>query len=625
LALTAAQVDVSEFPARRLSRQHVAWGAILVALTLGIYLQAARFGFIPIDDQLYVTEESHIRQGLSTNGIKWAFTACYDSNWIPLTWVSLMADATLFGSWPGGRHLTNVLLHVVNVLLVFAVFAKATGNSRRSAFVAALFAVHPLHVESVAWIAERKDVLSILFGLAALYSYVSYSRKPRIAAFFAALVCYVCSLLSKQTLVTFPFVLLLLDYWPLCRIRAADGRGRIGRLIAEKLPFFAISALFCAIELRAQVGGRSTRTLAEFPLWTRCLNAVLAYALYLKKALLPFDLAPFYPHPGVALNVAALAAAFAILATVTLFAIINVRRRPFLIVGWLWFLGALVPMIGIVQVGIQQMADRYTYFPMLGLYAACAWLVPSLLENRLGRWRDRLLPALAVGIVGCFAAVAFVQVGYWRDGVTVIRHTQAVTRDNPFVHVLLGNALYVNSRVDEALEQFQQALRMAPDDPEQNYRLGWVYQDLKRYDEAAEQYRASLAVDEQNPLTHIRLGWVLWAQHQHADAAREFKRAVELDDKYVVAYLNLAGLSRAMGDFRQSIAYCERGLAADPGSIDCRRLVAFNLRDQGRLDEATDQFRAVLATDPNDEESRSELAHIESLRVDRPDLVGRAN
>ncbi|HEX4072533.1 MAG TPA: tetratricopeptide repeat protein, partial [Planctomycetaceae bacterium] len=571
---------------------------------------------------LYVTEEAHIRNGMSAKDLAWAFGTFYDCNWIPLTWVSLMLDATLYGTWPGGHHLVNVLLHAANVLLIFAVLLKATRKTGQSAFVAALFAVHPLHVESVAWIAERKDVLSLFFGLAALYAYVGYAQKPGRARLALSIVCYLCSLLSKQTLVTLPFVLLLLDSWPLRR-----GGPIVPRLL-EKIPYFALSAAFCVIELVAQVRGHSARTLTEFPLWSRCANAVLVYALYLKKALLPFDLAVFYPHPGREIPLLAAAAALVVLALVTWFAVAHARRWPFLLVGWLWYLGTLVPMIGVVQVGIQQMADRYTYFPMLGIYIAVAWLVPALVEKTFVGRRDvsaRTVSIMAGGVVCLYAAIAFVQVGYWRDGVTLMRRSLALTDDSAFARVLLGDALYVQSRTEEALGEFEHAVRLSPHDPENYFRLGWVLQDLKRYDEAADQFRASLAVDEKISSTHNRLGWILWWQHQYADAAREFDRAIELDETNVGAYLNRAGLSRALGNFRRSIADCQRGLAASPRSTDCRRLIAFNLRDLGQLDEAVHQLQNVLTLDPEDSEARGELAHIQSMIAERPNLTGRAN
>jgi tetratricopeptide (TPR) repeat protein len=593
--------------------------ALLVGLTLAVYWQVGRYGFIPIDDNLYVMEETHIRNGMSAKDIAWAFGTFYDCNWIPLTWMSLMLDATLYGTWPGGHHLVNLLLHAANVLLVFAVLLKATGKTGQSAFVAALFAVHPLHVESVAWIAERKDVLSLFFGLAALYAYFGYAQKPGRARLALSIVCYLCSLLSKQTLVTLPFVLLLLDSWPLRR------EGPIVSRLLEKIPYFALSAAFCVIELVAQVRGHSARTLTEFPLWSRCANAVLVYALYLKKALLPFDLAVFYPHPGPEIPLLGAAAALVVLALVTWFAVAQARRWPFVLIGWLWYLGTLVPMIGVVQVGIQQMADRYTYFPMLGIYIAVAWLVPALVQTSHVRVVARSVPILAGGVVCLYAAIAFVQVGYWRDGVTLMRRSLALTNDSAFARVLLGDALYVQSRTEEALAEFEHAVRLSPDDPENYFRLGWVLQDLKRYDEAADQFRASLEVDEKISSTHNRLGWILWWQHQYAEAAREFDRAIELDDTNVGAYLNRAGLSRALGNFRRSIADCQRGLAASPHSTDCRRLMAFNLRDLGQLDEAVDQLQNVLTLDPDDSEARSELAHIQSMIAERPDLAGRAN
>jgi protein O-mannosyl-transferase len=596
--------------------------ALLVGLTLAVYLQVGRYGFIPIDDNLYVTEEAHIRNGMSAKDIAWAFGTFYDCNWIPLTWMSLMLDATLYGTWPGGHHLVNVLLHSANVLLVFGVLLKATGKTGRSAFVAALFAVHPLHVESVAWIAERKDVLSLFFGLAALYAYVGYAQKSGRARLALSIVCYLCSLLSKQTLVTLPFVLLLLDSWPLRR------EGPIVPRLLEKIPYFALSAAFCVIEFVAQIRGHSARALTEFPLWNRCTNAVLVYALYLKKALLPFDLAVFYPHPGREIPLLAAAAASVVLVLVTWFAVAHARRWPFVVVGWLWYLGTLVPMIGVVQVGIQQMADRYTYFPMLGIYIAVAWLVPALVERTFVGRRTvsaRTVSILAGGVVCLYAAIAFVQVGYWRDGVTLMRRSLALTGDSAFARVLLGDALYVQSRTEEALVEFEHAVRLSPDDPENYFRLGWVLQDLKRYDEAADQFRASLAVDEKISSTHNRLGWILWWQHQYAEAAREFDRAIELDDTNVGAYLNRAGLSRALGNFRRSIADCQCGLVAKPHSTDCRRLMAFNLRDLGQLDEAVDQLQNVLTLDPDDSEARTELDHIQSMIAERPDLAGRAN
>jgi tetratricopeptide (TPR) repeat protein len=602
-------------------RRELGLAVCLVALTLAVYAQVGRFGFIPIDDNLYVTKEPHIRDGLCAGGVVWAFTTFYDCNWIPLTWISLMAEATFYGTSPGGHHLANLAFHIANVLLVFGVFLRATGKTERSAFVAALFAVHPLHVESVVWIAERKDVLSLFFDLLALYSYVNYAKDGRAARLRWAFAFYFCSLLCKQTLVTLPCVLLLFDYWPLWRREFADRATALRTLVFEKLPFFALSATFCIIELVAQVRGHATRSLTEFPLWSRCLNGILVYALYLKKALLPFDLAAFYPHPTGGLSLTAVAIAAAMLVAVSWFAIKNARRWPFLIVGWLWYLGTLVPMIGIVQVGLQQMADRYVYFPLIGLYAAVAWLVPTLVGS--DAVRRRIMSAVAVGSVTTYAVIAFVQAGYWHDGVTLMRRTLAITPDNPYARFALGDALDAQSRTDESVAEYQHAVRLAPDDAEGYFRLGWVYQGLHEYDRAVQQYRVSLALDESIATTHNRLGWILWAQHLDADADREFKRALELDPTNIEANAHLAGLRRSQGDFEQSNLYCRRALELDPKLIDYRRLIAFNLRDLGRLDEAIAQLESVLAAAPKDTEARTELTYIRDRQGGPPDIVSQ--
>jgi protein O-mannosyl-transferase len=608
-------------PIARITSGEFALALGLVALTLAVYLQVGRFGFIPIDDNLYVTKEAHIRDGLSVREITWAFTSFYDCNWIPLTWISLMVDATLYGASPGGHHLANLALHVANVLLVFAVFRRATRNLGRSAFVAALFAVHPLHVESVAWIAERKDVLSLFFGLLAFSSYVTYAKDGQVKQFRWALVFYVCSLLSKQTLVTLPCVLLLFDYWPLHRYEVGDGGRRLRALIVEKFPFFAVSAAFCVVELVAQVHGHSTRSLVEFPIWARALNGILVYALYLKKAVLPFDLAAFYPHPAGGLDLTSVAVAAAILGMVTWIAVSNAHRRPFLIVGWLWYLGALVPMIGVVQVGIQQMADRYAYFPLVGIYASVAWFVPDLVGA--GAVRRRILSIAAGGVIALYATISVVQIGYWHDGVTLMGRTLAITADNPYARFLLGDALDAQSRTDEAVAEYEHAVRLAPEDPEGHFRLGWVYQGLKEYDKAVQQYRASLALDESIATTHNRLGWILWAQHQDAEANREFHRALELDPANIEANAHLAGLTRGQGDFEESTTYCRRALELNPNLVDYRRLIAFNLRDLGRLDEAIHELETVLAVAPQDAEARTELVRLRQMRGDSPDLVSQ--
>jgi protein O-mannosyl-transferase len=611
---------------RRLAvRPEVGLGLLLIAVTLAVYSRAVRYGFVVFDDPKYVTENLHVPDGLSVRGIRWACSTFHDSNWIPLTWISLMLDATVHGCRASGYHATNILLHAANVLLAFVFFTWATGRTLRSAFIAALFAVHPLHVESVVWIAERKDVLSMLFGLLSLCAYARYALRRRNAWIATAFVFFVCSLASKQTLVTLPFVFLLIDFWPLGRWAGGPCPARddatppeqglgLTRLLVEKIPFLVVSVAFCAVALVAQSRGHSTPSFAALPLSMRVLNAILAFSLYLQRAGLPFALAIFYPHPGPALSLTRVVLAFVVLAVITAFAIAKVRRWPFLLVGWLWFLGTLVPMSGLVQVGLQQMADRYAYFPFLGLYVATAWLVPVIVSGSVAR--RRLLPTMACGLVAVYAGTAFVQVGYWSDGITLMTHSLAVTGDNPFGRSVLGDALMAESRVDDALVQYQRSIELSPSDPLGHTHLGRVLQCLKRFEAAADQYRVALELDEANADAHANLGLSLYSQQQYVGARREFDRALEIGETNAKAYGGLALLCRTLGEFQQSNDYAERALQFDEDFYYCRRLIAWNLFDQGRLDEALDRFRQLAAAVPHVEEVRADLTLVDSLRRD---------
>jgi tetratricopeptide (TPR) repeat protein len=518
--------------------------------------------------------------GLKLDGIRWAFATFQDANWIPLTWLSLMADATLYGPRPGGYHVTNLLLHLANVLLVLAAFTRLTGNPLRSAFVAGLFAVHPLHVESVAWISERKDVLSLFFGLLSLNAYVAYAQHRRFALFAVSWVCFVCSLLSKQTLVTLPFVFLLLDFSPLGRTSLEAGR----RLIVEKLPFLVASATFCAIAFLAQSDGRAVRSLTVVPLAIRCLNAIFVYGLYAWRALFPFNLAPFYPHPGARLDAIEVILVLAILSAITCLCVASVRRRPFVLVGWLWYLGALVPMIGLVQIGGQQMADRYLYFPALGLYAAIAWVVPSSLSvSPVRRW---ILPTVATAIIATYAALAFIQTGYWRESVTLFRHALAVTDDNALARSALGSALLERGQFDEAIVHLKRGAELDPADAQVHFLLGSGLQGADCLREAVAEYQTSLALDERNASAHNNLGLILFQACHYAEAQREFARALEEDENDQRALVNLALLYGEVHDYERSLQFSQRALALDPSLDVCRRLIAVARRAQGPYAEA---------------------------------------
>jgi tetratricopeptide (TPR) repeat protein len=607
-------------------RREVALGSLLVALTLAVYGQTVRFGLVIFDDPRYVTENFHVLSGLNLSGIRWAFSTLHDCNWIPLTWLSLMLDATLFGRWAGGFHATNVLFHVANVLLVFVGLSWATGQTSRSAFVAALFAIHPLHVESVAWITERKDVLSTFCGLLSLCAYIRYAKRGRRIWLVPSLLFFSVSLGAKQTFVTLPFVLLLLDFWPLRRMGAhtrpqstetsrVDRRPSPAWLAVEKIPYFVVSAAFCAVVLYAQSRGHAVRSATEMQLSVRVLNAVLAYGLYLEKTLLPFDLAIFYPHLGADASLAPVALAFAVLVAITVFAIATLRRWPFVLMGWLWFLGTLVPMIGLVQVGLQQRADRYTYLPNLGLYLAVAWLVPAVVPPTFAR--RRLLPVCAAAAVALYAGIAFRQVDYWRDGIGLMSHAMAVTDDNVFTRTVMGDAYFAESRVEEALPHYRRVIELAPRDANSYVTLGVIYYHLNRFGSAADQFRIALKLDERSAEAHTGLALALCGQEKYVEARREFHRALAIEERNPGAYGGLALLCRILGETSQSIAYAERALDLDDSALFSQRLLAVKLFDQGRLDEAIDCWRQLVAVQPGNKDICAELRQAEAVKRDR--------
>ena len=513
--------------------------------------------------------------------------------------------------------------------MVFVALTRATSNSARSAFVAALFALHPLHVESVAWVAERKDVLSTLFGLLALCAYVGYARSGSLARYALCLLCFVCSLLSKQTLVTLPFVFLLLDYWPLGRLpfhfarqlsragepdAGAGGSERGGsapgtswvRILLEKAPFLAMSAAFSAVALLAQAPARSVKVTATLPLSIRAANAVLAYAAYLAKTFVPINLAIYYPHPGYAIAWPAVWLAAGVLAAITAVAVITLRRFPFLFVGWAWFLGTLVPMIGIVQVGGQQMADRYTYFPLIGLYVAVVWLLCDLLRG--GALSGAMMSLAAIVSLVALAATTFVQIGHWRDDVALFQHALASAPDNSFARNKLGCALLQQGQVPEAIGQFETAVRLDPQAIDPQYNLGLVYHNLGQLDRAADYYRAVLKITPRHAEAQNNLGAILLGRGQYAAAKTHFAKAVEISPDFVEANTNLGLVCLKVGDYAGAIAYSRRALDRNPRLADCRRTLAEAYLAQGRLDEAIGQLRELLNLAPNDRGAQTELA-----------------
>ena len=601
------------------SKRRLLLALLLAAGSLALYAPTWWYGALSIDDPVYVIDNVHVTTGLTARNVAWSFTSVYDSNWIPLTWISLMLDVDLYGGRASGFHITNTLLHAGCAVLLFWSLTLATGRDLPSAFVAALFALHPLHVESVAWIAERKDVLSIFFGMISLWAYVRYAQRIGAAwvnlavAFFGLAV----SLMAKQTLVTLPFVFLLLDLWPLGRMQFGSTADRsptdpdppgaplsFGRLLLEKVPFFGLSAIFSAVASYAQSHGGAV--VEALPLSLRLMNAVVVYAIYLGQTLIPVNLVVYYPHPGFRLGWADVLAAGVLLLAISAFALYCLRRRPYVFVGWSWYLGTLVPLIGLVQIGGQQMADRYTYFPLIGIFLAVTWLVAD--GTPVGVPRTRIVPAVAVVALAAFAAVSFHQIGYWHDSIRLLSHEAAVLPDHPTPHQYLAAAYLYAEQPDKAIPELEAAIRLAPPSAVLQYKLAGALDKTGRGDEAFEHYQAALKLDDNSAQTHNDFAALLMDRHQDAEARRQLERAVQLDPNLANAEANLSLLCAKTRDYESAIRHGKRALALDPKQIDCYHYIAVALRGEGRFDEAVQELERLLAIDPHYEVARKEIA-----------------
>jgi protein O-mannosyl-transferase len=504
---------------------------ILAVVVLAAFAPALRNDFTGYDDPDYVTHNPHVVGGLTGANVAWAVTHAYASNWHPLTWISHELDYTLYGPRPFGHHLTSLLLHVVNTILLFLWLSGLTGAKGRSALVAAAFGLHPLHVESVAWVAERKDVLSTFFALLALLAFSAYVRRPGLARYVAVLLLFTASVASKATWVTLPLLLVLLDWWPFGR-----------RAWREKAPLAAVAALASAAAVWAQRAGASVSALDQLPLGLRLSNAVVSLVRYLGKAAWPLDLAVFYPFPNTipawqtGLSVLAVAAATG--------AAIRLRGRyPWLAVGWGWYLVALLPVIGIVQVGMQAMADRYMYVPLIGLLIAVVWTVPERPAIR----------SLAVAVLAVWAVLTWWQCEVWHDGLTLFQHAAAVTRDNFVAHDNLGVELDRRGRAEEALAEYREALRIRPGDrnasenvAQANFQTGARLLEAAKFHEAAERFQEGLRLRPGNALAHSYLGLAQASLEQYDEALRSFNQALRIDPRQELAQRARAQLLQVM-------------------------------------------------------------------------------
>jgi tetratricopeptide (TPR) repeat protein len=531
--------------------------AALVAAVVLLYWRVGGFPFVEYDDQQYVTANPVVLSGLTLQGVKWAFTTFHASNWHPLTWLSHMADVTLFGPDAGWPHRVNALLHLANTLLLFRLLNRTTGRAWESGFAAALFALHPLHVESVAWVSERKDVLSALFWFLAADAWVRWCARPSVLRYLPVAGFMAASLMSKPMAVTLPFTLLLLDAWPLRRLAS---RG-IGRLLLEKAPLFLLSAASCAVTVAA-ARAEGLNSLDAVPMGARLANASLAYIEYLRMTAWPAGLAVFYPHPyaGVSLPAAGLAAAGLAVATVA--AIRFARGRPYLAFGWFWYLGTLVPVIGLVQVGGQAMADRYAYVPLVGIFVALAWGA----SDRVSAWRiPQGAAAAAAGVVlAALAACAWVQVGYWGSTEALFGHALAVTKDNLVAHETLGVKAAREERLDEALSHFREVARIRPGYADPWCVAGRILARQGKPGEAEAAFREALRLRPGYAEAHAQLGMLLAGRGAAGEAAAHLREALRLAPDDPEANLAMAELLDGAGRKAEAAAFYNKAFGSAP-------------------------------------------------------------
>ena len=561
---------------------------ILITAVLLVYWQVGDHEFINYDDNVYITDNAQVQKGLTRTGIIWAFTTNHTGNWHPLTWISHMLDCELYGLNPRGHHLTNVLLHMANAILLFVVLRWMTGAIWRSGLVAALFALHPLHVESVAWAAERKDVLSIFFWMLTMMAYVYYVKRPGTRRYVLVLVNFSLGLMAKPMLVTLPFVLLLLDYWPLNRFQPrattgsvvdqplgfrsfGDDKSPILKAVMEKVPLFVMSLLSSLVTVIAQQKAGAVSTLEIVPFKLRIANGLVSFVAYMGKMIWPLDLAVFYPHPGSELQIWKPAAAGLFLLIVSTVALRVAHRCQYVLVGWLWYLGTLVPVIGLVQVGEQAMADRYTYVPLIGLFIAVVWGFADLGKG----WRSRrwLISVTAAVMLLALMAGSWLQVGYWKDSIKLFQHTLDVTSNNYVAHYTLGNALALQGNLTGSVTHYNKALRINPNFAE----------------------------------AHNNLGNALALQGNLTGAISHYNKALQINPDHAEAHRNLAvGLDR-QGKHQEALQHYAEALRINPHDAQSHNNLGVALAEQGRLKEAVVHFTEALKIDPSFKEAQRNL------------------
>ncbi len=565
----------------------------LVVATLAVYWQVGNHEFVNYDDPSYVTENRHVQAGLTWESIIWAFTTTHRSNWHPLTWLSHMLDCQFFGLNPIGHHFTSVLFHITNAILLFMVLERMTGALWRSAFVAALFALHPLHVESVTWVAERKDVLSTFFWMLAMWGYIRYVERPATSRYLFVLVAFALGLMAKPMLVTLPFVLLLMDYWPLGRFQAKQSGNAnmpqgsqseilpynksLGlRLVCEKVPLFVLAALSSVVTFVVQKISGAVVLMDSLPASYRVANALVSYADYIGKMIWPHDMAVFYPYSRM-LTAWQVGASLMLLLGISVLAARERHAHPYFVTGWLWYIGTLVPVIGLVQVGAQSMADRYTYVPLIGLFIVISWGIPDI----FGRWRYRRIAlAISTGVIlSAFMMCTYFQVRHWRSSIFLFKHALKVTDRNHLAHYNLGVALTRQGEPMEAIGHFSRAIQVKPDYVKAHYNLGVELAKQGNVNEAISHFSRAIQIKPDYAKAHYNLGVALARQGKPLEAISHFSRTLEINPGHADAHFGLGVVLAGQGKFHKAISHFSEALRIRPDFAEAEKCLRWALKE----------------------------------------------
>ena len=590
---------------------------LLIVVTCAVYWQVGNNQFVSFDDMGYILENPIVREGLTAEGFIWSFTSTHVSNWHPVTWLSHMLDVQLFGLHAGAHHLVNVMLHAVTAVLLFLLLLRMTGAYWQSVLVAALFALHPLHVESVAWAAERKDVLSAFFLMLTLLLYHAYVKRPGRMIYLMTLCAFALGLMSKPMLVTLPVLLLLMDYWPLGRmqfgkagpqtrhgVQSTDRTSFPRRLLWEKVPFIALSAASSVITMFAQHAGGSMASVKTVPFTFRAVNALWAYVLYIGKMIWPLNLAVIYPLPATLTITQGLIAGL-FLAGTSLLAARSAKRHPYLLVGWLWYLVTLVPVIGLVQVGRQAMADRYTYIPFIGLFIMIAWGARAIAGD--SRFRRIALSSVSVLILGAFAALTWLQTSYWKDSLTLFSHAAEAVRHNYIAHEAAGRILAERGRFDEATYHYAEALRISPNDERSLIGMGNVLVKQGKIEEGISYTKKALTMKPDSADAHFNVGYALLQQGRDREALDQYFEGLRNDPENADIHHIVGVLLGAQGKLDESIRHFTEALRIRPDHAEAHYGLGVALLRQKKVDDSIVQFTEALRLKPDFAQARLSL------------------